>query len=229
MKDQYEIGNISKIIMMAVTALLITVTGIIFKQTVLNILPLYISLIIAYLQTKVSRWAAFLGSLNSILYAIVYLYFGLYAMSVYAVLVSFTFQMLTFIRWSKSKYKQSTILKKLSPKQIAVAVVCLIIIWIVVYKVLSLFNSSYLILDNTITLIGILASVLMLFAYVEYTWLMVFSRIISMFLYIKMMKSNPAQITYLIFEIYFLTCNVLALIKALQLYKEQQSTKIENI
>ena len=57
-----------KIILMAVTAVLITVTGIIFKQSFFRILPLYVSLVIGYLQTRMSRYAPLMGGINSILY-----------------------------------------------------------------------------------------------------------------------------------------------------------------
>ena len=73
-------------ILLGVTALGITVTGIVFHQAFLRILPLYISLVISLLQSRVNRYASLLGGFNSLLYALVYVYYELYGSAVYAVL-----------------------------------------------------------------------------------------------------------------------------------------------
>ena len=81
--------NLPRLCLMAVTAILITVTGILFQQSFLRILPLYVSLVVGVLQSRANRYAALLGGINSILYTLVYLYLGLYASAGYAILFSF--------------------------------------------------------------------------------------------------------------------------------------------
>lgn len=73
---------------MGITAVGITVSGIYTRQAVLNILPLYVSLVIGMLQSRVNRFASLMGSLNSVLYGVVYIYFNLYGSALSALLFS---------------------------------------------------------------------------------------------------------------------------------------------
>ena len=66
------------LVIMGVTAILIMTTGIIYKQSPLRMIPLYVSLVIALMQSEVSRYAPLIGSVNSLLYAAVYGYYRLY-------------------------------------------------------------------------------------------------------------------------------------------------------
>jgi len=100
----HQIKTKKKLIMpllLGAAAILITVTGIVFGQSALRILPLYISLVIGLLQSRVSRIAPLIGGINALLYAAVYLYYGLYASALYAVLVSCPMQIATFFSWRK--------------------------------------------------------------------------------------------------------------------------------
>ena len=104
MKNQFFTkDNLPRLCLMAVTAVLITVTGIIFRQSFIRILPLYVSLLVGLLQSRANRYASLLGGLNSILYTLVYIYLGLYASAGYALLFSFPLQIVTFILWSRRK------------------------------------------------------------------------------------------------------------------------------
>ena len=58
--------------------------------------------------------AYLLGSINSLLYTVVYFHYNLYASALSALLFSFPMQMITIIRWNKNKWESSTVLKKLS-------------------------------------------------------------------------------------------------------------------
>ena len=75
--------NLPLLCMIGVTAVLITVTGILFHQSPLRILPLYISLFVGMLQAQANRYASLLGGLNSLLYMLVNIYLGLYASAGY--------------------------------------------------------------------------------------------------------------------------------------------------
>mgnify|MGYP007055680114 FL=1 len=74
------------LMLMIVTAALITATGVVVRQSLVNILPLYVSLCVGQLQSRVSRTAYLIGACNSLLYAVVYAHFRLYASAAYAVL-----------------------------------------------------------------------------------------------------------------------------------------------
>ena len=210
-------------VLMGITAVSITAAGIYFKQSFLNILPLYNSLVVGMLQSRVNRYASLVGSINSLLYGAVYFYYGLYGSLFSAVLFSFPIQLLTFLRWNKNKWKHSTVLRKLTAKQrILLAVGCvatLVIMWIV----LPLIGSQYVFLDSLTNIIGIVIYFLTMFAFVEYTFLMVINGIIGIALYVQMLGETPEMTTYLIFSVYSFICIVLAFFQARKIYKNQQA------
>lgn len=209
-------------ILMGCTAVLITAAGIYFHQSFLRILPLYISLVIALLQSRVNRYASLLGSMNSLLYGVVYVYYNLYGSAFSAFLFSFPIQLLTFIRWNKNKWESSTVLHKLNTKQrlliLAGFAVALVAMWII----LPLIGSQYVFLDSVTNLLGILIYFLTMFAYVEYTFLMIINGVIGIVLYITMLGDTPEITTYLIFSVYSFICIVFAFFRARKLYNSQQ-------
>ena len=119
---------------MGCTAVLITASGIYYKQNFLRILPLYVSLVIALLQSRVNRYASMLGSVNSLLYGAVYFYYNLYGSALSAIFFSCPIQVLTFIRWNKHKSGNSTVLRKMTPKQMILIgtgfIAALVIMWL---------------------------------------------------------------------------------------------------
>lgn len=213
---------------MIAAAVLITVTGILFGQSFLRILPLYISLMIGLLQSQVSRYAPLIGGFNSVLYALVYFYYGLYASAGYALLISGPLQIITFIRWKKKAYKHSTVFRSMTWKQRGLLTAACVSVWVVLYLILSAFGSSYRLLDNTTTLFGIVITVLTMLSFVEYTVLMIPSSLISIALYAVMIKDSPEQITYLIYSLYSFSCQCVAFVNARKLYREQQTLKAAN-
>lgn len=211
--------------LVVVTFVLITVTGIMFSQKWYRMLPLYISLFVMIMQTHANRYNFLLGGVNSIFYAIVYYALGLYGMAVYAVMVSFPLQIITFIRWNKHAYGNSTVLKRLPRKTRIISAVAFVAVWSVCYIALSAVGSGYVILDNTITILGIASTVCSLLSLIEFPFLQIAGQIISIILYIGMMKTNPEQITYLIFSCYSLICSSLALVYMSKLYITQHKEK----
>jgi len=218
-------ADIPSIVLMVLTAVLITIAGIYYKQHPLHILPLYVSLVIGALQAKANRFASLMGGINSVLYAIVYFYLGLYASALYAILFSCPVQLVTFVRWNQKKYGSSTVFRKMTSKQRIVVSVSFVFSVAAVMLVLNLLKSDYSFIDSLSSLMGILISFLTMFAFIEYTWLMLPSGIIGIFLNIATMKAHPQQLTYLIFSFYSLICVTRAFFMVLKLYKEQQLKK----
>lgn len=223
MKQRLSKKDIFIFVLMGLTAVLITVTGIYYKQNFLRIFPLYVSLVISLLQSRVSRYASLMGSINSLLYGGVYIYYNLYGSAFSALLFSFPVQLLTFMRWNKNKWEHSTMLKKLSWKQrllfSAGSVVALVTMWFV----LPLIGSEYVFLDSITNILGIVIYFLTMFAYVEYTFLMIINGIIGIALYIQMLAEVPEMTTYLIFSVFSFICIVFAFFEARKLYKSQQA------
>ena len=206
---------------MAVTAILITVTGIWFHQSLIRILPLYVSLVVGILQSRANRYASLLGGMNSILYALVYIYLGLYASAGYAILFSFPLQIMTFILWSRRKQGESTRFRKMSWRCRAAVLLGYLACFVILRAVLQAAGSNYQLLDNLTSLTGILISALTMFAFVEYTWLMLPSGILSIVLNLSTMQTNPEQITYVIFSFYSIICVSIQFFRVRKLYAEQ--------
>lgn len=212
--------------LMAVTGVLITVSGIYYKQSFLRILPLYNSLIIAMLQSRVNRYSNLFGSINSILYAAVYMYYGLLASALQAILFSFPMQLITFIRWNKNKWEKSTVLRKLSWKHRIILSVCYVAALFIMCKVLPLFGAKNVFLDSATNILGVFILFMTMFAFVEYTFCMIVNGIIGIILYIPMLSETPDILPFLIFSVYSFICIVFAYFEAQRLYKKQNETQI---
>lgn len=228
-KQNKQNKNTALYILMGVTALLITAAGIRFGQPMLRILPLYVSLVINFLQSRLNRYGSLLGGLNSVLYALVYLYFKLYATAVYAVVVSCPLQIITFIRWSKRPWGKSTVLKVMTARGRVLLALGMAVSWGALYFVLKMTGSEYALFDNSITLLGILNSFLLMFAYVEYTYLILPGCLLNIGLYITMLQDKPEQWTYLIFSVYSLVCQIIAFVNARRMYAQQQAQARESL
>lgn len=209
------------IIPVSVMAVLITAAGIYFDQNFLRLIPLYISLFVMILSAGVSRYAYLLGSLNSILYSLIYLYYGLYGIAAQALLFSFPMQMITFFRWKKNADRDSVKLRKMSAAQRGICLAVFAAAWIVLYFALKYVGSDYAVLDNTSTLMGVFTSVLTALAYIEYTWIMLPAGVINILLYIRVIRENPEQTAYLIYSVYSLICVTIQFFNARALRKKQ--------
>lgn len=222
---KHSLKDISVLVLMGCTAFLITVSGIIYNQNFLRILPLYVSLFIALLQSRVNRFASLIGSVNSLLYAAVYIHYNLYGSGISALLFSFPIQLLTFIRWNKHKSGHSTVLRKMSRRNLILLLFGSAAALVAMWFLLPLIGSQYVFLDSATTLLGILIYFLTMFAYVEYPFFMLINGAINIFLHIQMLGDTPEIMPFLIFAVYSFICTVLAFFEARKLYKIQQNNK----
>ena len=90
-------------------------------------------------------------------------------------------------------------------------------------------SSQYRVLDSASTILGILATVLTMLSYIEYTVVMLLGQVCSIVLYIAMLQTSPEQITYLIQSVYTMVCTVSAFLQANQIYTKQQAQKAKNL
>ena len=208
--------------LMIIMAIAIIFAAVNFKQAFWRISPLFISLTIGFLQSKASRFHPLMGGINSILYCAVYFSYGLYGMAVYALLVSCPIQLVTFALWKRKAWNDTTLFRKLSVKNRVLLTFAFLVVLALTQFVLKQFNSNYALLDSTVTLLGVACSFLTMFAFIEYTWLMVLNGIISIVLYLVVIKDSPEQTTYLIFSVYSFICQVVGFFKVRNIYKQQQ-------
>ena len=208
--------------LMAVTAAGITAAAILYRQSFLRVLPLYFSLIIALLQARAYRASYLMGSLNSLLYAVVFFHYRLYGSVAQSLLVSCPIQAVTFFLWSRRAYGSSTVFRRLTGKQRAWVAAGFAALCAGVFAVLSAAGSQYRVLDTLVTLMGLLVPALTLFAFVEYAPLMIVNCVMILALYIQMLGQYPEQMTYVIFGVYSLICGVIGFFRVRELYARQQ-------
>lgn len=211
--------------LMFCTAVLITVTAIYFNQKFLMIMPLYVSLVIGMLQSKVNRYSCLLGSANSLIYGVVYFYYNLYASALSAVLFSCPIQLITFIRWNRNKRGNSTKLNKLTLKQKLLLAAGYVVLLVLMWKLLPLIGAEYVFLDSASNILGIFIYFLTMFAFVEYTFCMIINGILTIILYITMLPQSPDISTHLIFAVYSFVCICFAFFEARKLYKSQRESE----
>lgn len=209
------------------TLVCITLSMIIFFETVSDVvtaIPLFISIIIMMLQSQANRYSFLLGSLNSVFYTIVYFAFELQASALSALCVSLPIQMMTFISWSKHKYKDSTMFRKMSMGARVISLAVGIVAVFIVNLILRQFGSNYIMLDTITNVAGVGVYVLTLLSFVEYPILQMFSSIIGCINYIIMISDGKyTLIPYLIYTVFGVACIAKAAVRVHKLYVEQQN------
>lgn len=211
-----------KIVIIAITGIAILTAGILCKQEFFLMIPLFISLFVMAFQSEANRFGALVGAINSLIYAVAYIYMGVYASAASAALFSFPIQLMTFFRWQKNAYKSTVVFKKMNTKMRWIAFSVLILLWAVLTAVFIHLDYEYALLDSITFLLGFVIPVLTMLAYVEYTYLWIFSSAVNILLSIQMVVNDYRQTTYLIYAVYSFYCIICAFLNVHKFYKEQQ-------
>lgn len=219
-------GRIFKYVLISLTAVAITVAAVLTKCPVYRIIPLYVSLMVMYLQTKASRFSFLLGGCNALYYGIVYVALGLYGMAMYNAFVACPIQIVTYIRWKRRTVANATVLKRLTAGQRIGGVLAFAAAWTALYFVLRVFGSEYLILDNSVTLISVCANVASLLYLIEFPYIQCVSYVVNIALYIQMIRDDARQWTFLIYAVYALVCVVISAVYMQKLYNWQRKENI---
>ena len=140
-------------------------------------------------------------------------------------LVYFPFQLFTFILWSRRSYKQTTLLRRMTWNQRIWTTVTCAVAWFGTFIALRLANSNYQLLDSTMTIASLLISILILFAFVEYTWLMIPLGVLGVYTNTIVMMDSLDRMPFLVFSVFSLYCQFLAFFQARRLFAEQQALK----
>lgn len=206
-------------------AVAITWTGILFQQPFLRMLPLYISLYVGILQSRASRYAPLVGSINSLVYTVVYIRLGLYANALYAVFVSFPLQLVTFLLWKKRAYKNSVRFRTLKPVHWLFVVGGFGVSFVLMNLILRALGGSYQLWDSTASLLGVLVTLLQMLAFREYSWIMFISGGSNIALNCSMLPQHPGQITFVIYALHSFICIIVQFFRVRQLHREQQENR----
>lgn len=228
MKKKQSPVTLATLILAGITFCLMTVSAILFIKEplqVLQFLPLYISLCVMFFQSRVSRIGPLIGSLNSILYGIVYIYCGIYASAASALLFSFPLQMITFLLWRKSPWENSTVFRRMKGWQRGLLALGLVAVWGVSVLLFNAMGSNYTLPDAASLVLGTASTVLMMLSFVEYTYLNLLSGCFTIVLYCLMIAQTPERTPFLIYAVYSLFCIAMAAIRVHQLYRAQQAAR----
>ncbi len=213
----------SKVIIIIITGIAILATGILTKQNFFLMVPLFISLFVMSFQSEANRYGSLMGAINSLIYTATYTYMGVYGSAASALLLSFPMQLMTFFNWKKHAYKKTVVFKQMSNKMRVVSAVGVLALWAVTALVLYKLKYEYAIFDSILFLLGIIVSVLTMFAYIEYTYLWIVQAVVGLFLNVQMIINDYSQATYFVYGIYALYCVICAFINVRKFYKEQQN------
>ena len=194
-----------------ISFVLILFFAIYYKESPINVLPLFISLAVMFLQACVSRYTFLVGGINSIIYAIPYIGMGLYVSAATSVLTSFPFQILAFIGWSKNTENGKTKIRAMSWRQRGLVVGIFAAVWLLMYLIFGALGSGYLVLDNTTNVLSIAQSILSVLRYFEYTILQIGYCIFQIATFVAVIADDPSKITYLIFSVYSTFCVAVSL------------------
>ena len=211
---------------LVITAIGITVSGIAYGQKFLMMLPLYGSLIIVILNSEALRIGALIGGINSILYAVVYYIYALYGQALSALLISFPFQIATFILWTKRRDGATTKFRSMSKKWKILGIIGLVVIYIPLLIMNINAGAALAPIDTAVSILGIVVTVLAMFAFVEYTYLSIIHSFLVLLLYVLMLGESPELTCYVVSTIYSITCIVRCALNVHKIYKKQQ---LENV
>lgn len=216
-------SNLFSAILATIAFCLMTFFAVVFEQSILRLLPFYMSLFVRILHSRANRFGHLIGGLNAILYGMVYLYYRLYGSMLYAFFISCPIQLITFFVWSRRSYKKTTVFRSLSNRSRllilgAVITAYIVYVW---YMLNNAENANFIYIDSVIFILGLFSPVLTLCAFYEYTYFQLASQIFSIILYVLMTLQSPEVSCYVVFSVYALICIARQTINVVLLRKEQ--------
>ena len=215
-------------ILLLLTMILVTVSSVVVKQSAVRVIPLYVSMVISLLHSKVNRYAYLLGGLNSISYGFIALYYHIPGTAISAFLFNCPLQLLSFIRWSKTSWKHSTVLKKMTPKGRGYNLLFLVAGGAVYYLLIRALGSASSLVDAAASFLGAYITVLQLLKYSEYTLCMIPSGLLTITLYISLMvQGSMEQLPFLIYACFSFACTLRSVRQARRILEEQKKNQPE--
>ena len=222
MKANFLKGRAVMLSLIIITAIGITVSGIVYDQDFFKMLPLYVSLSVMLFQSDALRIAPLIGGLNSLLYAVVDYSYGLYASALSDILIYCPFQIATFLLWTRKKDGATTIFRSLKLKWWAVLIFVIVSAYIPALIANMRLDATLPALDTYVLIGGLVTQLLMLLAMREYTYFMLISAIVTIILNVFIITSSPDRLSYLIYSIYSAICCLKGAVAVHKIYKRQK-------
>lgn len=193
-----------------ISFLLIVIAIIHYRPSPFLFIPLLVSAVVMLLQSRVNRYAFVVGAINAVLYAIAYVKMSLHATALYAILVSCPMQVMIFVNWSRYTSQRETKLRKMSVKSRGKLFGGMLAGWLLLYMIFSELNSKYLLLDNSVAVLGTISTVLCALRFKEYTFLQILTNVIGFATYLMMIEAEPSRIIWAISSANAIVCTWLA-------------------
>ena len=220
-----SVKEIVDYVLLAICFFSTLIFGIILKQDLIKLLPALFSSFIFLMSAQAYRISYLFGAINSGLYSIGYFMMGLYGNFIVNLVLYIPIQIVTFAMWSKNKYKQSTVFRRLPFKYEILLFVGVLIAWAVGCIVISSLPNANLPLvgfDSAGTVVGTITAVMTMLALIETVGYDCFLCLSGVIMWSIAVFSNPADLTYLISAIFTLYCAITRCLNWIKIYHEQQ-------
>lgn len=213
------------IVLISVVFAAILFCGIWFKQSWIRTLPCLVTLVVLLLSAHASRWGYLLGGLNSVFYSIGYIQLRVYGQAAQALLVSLPIQLFTVFYWSRNKSGKKVAMKRLGVKSGSLVLGASAAGWLIGWLVFSLMNDFNAPLSSLTFVVGLLASLLAMLAYVESCFVNLLNYAVSTVMNILLVIESLSNLTYLIIGVYGILQSVRSCMIWIGLYRAQKREK----
>lgn len=196
--------------------------GIYYRQSVIKMIPVIISLTVMLFNARANRFGLLLGACNSLIYAIGYALEGLYG-SVLSTLYGAVVSFVSFFVWKKRAYGSSTVFRRMKVKFELLAAAGFALLVAVSVLILYRAGGTEPVLDGLTMMLGLVLPILTMFAFIEALPLNAVNMIVSLTLWIRIVAAgNLADITYLVYSVYCTYMTARLVVRWIKLYSEQQ-------
>lgn len=170
-------------------------------------LPTLVSLVVQILLIGANRYGFLLGGLNSVIYSVVYFIEGILFSAIFALVVSFSLQIYSFINWGKNSKEGKVSFRLLSVKYKIITAVAMVAIWAICYFWLSRYMVTRIpLLETVIFTLGIVVTALSSLRYVESQYINTVCCIGSLVMWIILTSQNSSNFNYIVISVYNLYC-----------------------
>lgn len=214
--------KIYDIVLITVVFAAILFCGIWFKQPWIRTLPCLITLFVLLLSAHANRWGYLLGGLNSALYAIGYIQLRVYGQAALSLLVSLPIQLYTVFYWGRNKSGRKVAMKRLGKKTGCIVMAASAVSWLVAWLVFYLLNDFNAPLSGLTFVVGLLASLLAMLAYVESCYVNLLNYVVTTVINVLLVMDSISNLPYLIIGVYGVLQSLRSIVIWAKLYLEQK-------
>lgn len=211
---------------MSITGIGILISAIVFKQMVIKVVPLFVSLLVMLLSSRANRFTFLLGAANSVIYIIGYIMEGVYGQVAQAVF-GIVMMLIAYFRWKKDAYGKSTHFRSFSIRGKILLTLVICAAWATASFVLWKMNGTAVVFDGLTMVLGFAVNILNVWGFIEVPFINLIASFMQSIMWVQIIfaNGNYAAATYFVSNLYNLYMIARTAIKWCSLYKEQQAKK----